>query len=56
MGSNSISRRDDVLYERVPALLEVDPFLSAEGETQLALFLATIYERVAVRLGLMYAA
>ena len=56
MGSNSISRRDDVLYERVSALLEVDPFRSTEGETQLAFFLATIYGRVVVRLGLMYVA
>ena len=45
MGPDSISSRNDVVDERVPALLEVDPFLGTEGETELTLLLSAIYGR-----------
>lgn len=43
LGPEPICRRDDVLHERLSALLEVDPFLCPEGETQLTLLFAAIY-------------
>ena len=45
MGPEPISRCNDVLDERVPALLEVDPPLGTEGETKLTLLLAAICGR-----------
>jgi len=45
LGPEPISRCNNVRDQRVPALLEVDPLLGTEGETKLALLLATIYRR-----------